>query len=41
MNHHPANADQQRRAARRTAWIAGAFAFTVLLLFVLHQGLSH
>ena len=42
MNHHSADlAEQQRRAVRRTVWITGAFAFTVLVLFVLHQGFWH
>jgi len=42
MSQAPANlADQQRRAVRRTVWITAAFALTVLVLFVLKQGLWH
>ena len=42
MNQPSVNlADQQRRAIRRTVWITGGFAFTVLVLFVLKQGFWH
>ena len=35
------HSDQRRAGIRRTVWIVGGIAFAILVLFFLHQGLSH